>query len=85
MVVYLLSDAAQDVSGQIYTCNGGKIAVWNQPAEVREMRKEGRWTPEEIEKRFSEIGTEKLGLIEAAERMRAAAAKAKESGTTENA
>jgi NAD(P)-dependent dehydrogenase (short-subunit alcohol dehydrogenase family) len=86
MVVYLLSDAAKDVTGQIYTCNGSKIAVWNQPAEVREMRSSdgGRWNIEDIEKRFSEIGTEKLGLIEAAERMREAAAKAKASGKTEN-
>ena len=32
--------------------NGGKIAVWNQPVEVREMSKDGRWTPEEIAARF---------------------------------
>ena len=87
MVVYLLSDASKDVSGQIYTCNGSKIAVWNQPAEVREMRSAdgGRWKVSDIEARFSEIGVEKLGLIEAAVRMREAAAKAKASGKTENA
>ena len=44
MVCYLLSDLAREVTGQIYTVNAGRIAVWNQPIEVREMRKDGRWT-----------------------------------------
>src|SRR5579883_3086284 len=52
MVVFLLSDAAKDVTGQVYTVVGGKIAVWNQPVEVRAMKKDGRWTPAEIEARF---------------------------------
>ena len=37
LAVYLLSEAARDVTAQIYTCTGRRIAVWNQPAEVREM------------------------------------------------
>jgi len=48
MVVYLLGDKAKHITGQIYTAVGGKIAVWNQPEEVRAMYKDGRWTPEEI-------------------------------------
>jgi NAD(P)-dependent dehydrogenase (short-subunit alcohol dehydrogenase family) len=64
MVVYLLSDKAKGVTGQVYTANGGTIAVWNQPAEVREMKKEGRWTPDEIEARFDEVGQERMVLID---------------------
>ena len=56
MVVYLLSDAAKDVTGQVYTAVGGRIAVWNQPVEVREMTTEGRWTPQQIAGRFDEVG-----------------------------
>ena len=37
LAVYLLSEAAREVTAQIYTCTGRRIAVWNQPAEVREM------------------------------------------------
>src|SRR5438477_11318495 len=44
MVCYLCSDYARNVTGQIYTVNGGRVAVWNQPIEVREMRKDGRWS-----------------------------------------
>jgi NAD(P)-dependent dehydrogenase (short-subunit alcohol dehydrogenase family) len=74
MVVYLLSDAAKDVTGQVYTVVGGRISVWNQPVEVRSVRKEGRWTPQEIASRFGEVGQERMGLIDRLETLRKAAA-----------
>ncbi|HLX87189.1 MAG TPA: SDR family oxidoreductase [Acidimicrobiales bacterium] len=74
MVVYLLSDAAAEVTGQVYTVVGGRIAVWNQPAEVREMRTEGQWSPEEIASRFGEVGVERMALIDRLEEYRKAAA-----------
>jgi NAD(P)-dependent dehydrogenase (short-subunit alcohol dehydrogenase family) len=64
IVVYLLGDDARKVTGQIYTAVGGRIAVWNQPAEVRSMQKEGRWTPQEIAQRLpGEIGTEEMPFL----------------------
>jgi NAD(P)-dependent dehydrogenase (short-subunit alcohol dehydrogenase family) len=63
MVVYLLGDDARNVTGQIYTAVGGRIAVWNQPAEVRDMKKDGRWSPAEIAQRFSELGQEEMPLL----------------------
>ena len=54
---------------------GSKIAVWNQPVEVRAMWAEGRWTPEQIAARLdSNIGQERMGLIDRLEEMRRAAA-----------
>jgi len=73
MVCYLLSDLARDVTGQIYTVNGGRIAVWNQPAEVREMRTNGRWTVDQIAARFSEVGQEPLPILERLKQMEQAA------------
>ncbi len=84
MVGFLLSDASASVTGQVYTANGGKIAVWNQPVEVREMRKDGRWTIDEIAARFDEVGQEELGLIKVLAEREAAAKLAKETGTTPN-
>ena len=84
MVGFLLSDRSTDVTGQIYTANGGKIAVWNQPVEVREMRTDGRWTIDGIADRFSEVGQEELGLIKVLAEREAAAKAAKESGSTPN-
>ena len=75
MVVYLLSDRAKHVTGQVYTVVGSKIAVWNQPAEVRAMWADGRWTPEQIAQRLDDnVGQERMGLIERLEQMRQAAA-----------
>lgn len=65
LAVFLLSDRARDVTGQIYTAAGSKIALWNQPREIRAMWTEGRWTPEEIADRLhSTVGTEEMPLIE---------------------
>jgi len=80
MVVYLLSDKARHITGQIYTVVGKKIAVWNQPREVRAMYAADRWTPEEIEARLdSTVGVERMDLIDKLEEYRQAAA-AKEQG-----
>src|SRR6202451_4589862 len=46
LVVYLLSNRARHITGQVYTAVGPKIAVWNQPREVRAVYADGRWTPE---------------------------------------
>ena len=74
MVVFLLGDAARTVTGQVYTANGGTIAVWNQPTEVRAMRKDGRWSPEEIAGRFDEVGQERMPMLDRLETMAQAAA-----------
>jgi NAD(P)-dependent dehydrogenase (short-subunit alcohol dehydrogenase family) len=75
MVVYLLSDRAAEVTGQVYTVVGGKVAVWDQPQEVRAMYKDGRWTPEEIADLLpGTVSTEPLKAIQMAEESRRAAA-----------
>ena len=38
MVVYLLSDAAREITGQTYTVVGGRIALWSQPREIQRDR-----------------------------------------------
>jgi len=82
MVVYLLSDQARDITGQVYSVAGGKIAVWNQPVETRAMYKEGRWSAEEIAAKLpSTVGFERMRLIDRLDEMRRAAA-AKEKPNT---
>jgi NAD(P)-dependent dehydrogenase (short-subunit alcohol dehydrogenase family) len=82
MVVYLLSDQARDITGQVYSVAGGKIAVWNQPVEARAMYKDGRWSPEEIAQKLpTTVGVERMRLIDRLEEMRRAAA-AKEKPNT---
>jgi NAD(P)-dependent dehydrogenase (short-subunit alcohol dehydrogenase family) len=74
MAVYLLSDESNEITGQVYTVVGNKIAVWSQPSEQRVMYGDGRWTPELIAERLpSTVGVEKLPLIEKVKEMREAA------------
>ena len=74
MVIYLLSDKAKHVTGQVYTSVGPKIAVWSQPREVRAMYADGRWTPEQIAQRLdSTVGQERMPLLDQLEAYRKAA------------
>ena len=75
MVGYLVSDAASDVTGQVYSVVGDKIAVWSQPREVRAMWAGHRWTPELIAERLpTQVGTERLPMLDMVAEMRKAAA-----------
>jgi NAD(P)-dependent dehydrogenase (short-subunit alcohol dehydrogenase family) len=70
VVVYLLSDRARHVTGQIYSAVGGKIAVWNQPREVRAMYADSRWTPGAIADSLDgTVGQERMPLLDLLERM----------------
>jgi NAD(P)-dependent dehydrogenase (short-subunit alcohol dehydrogenase family) len=70
MVVYLLSDAAKDVTGQTYTVVGGKVALWSQPREIRSIVKDGRWTPAELaEKLPGAVGVDRLPMFDYIEMM----------------
>ena len=75
MVSFLLGDQARSITGQIYTVNGGRIAVWNQPAEIRDMVKDGRWTVEEIASKLADaVGQERMPILDRLEAMARAAA-----------
>ena len=73
MVVYLLSDQARHITGQVYSVAGGRLGVYNQPGETRAMYKDGRWTPKEIEERMSFLGQNPMGVIERLAEMERAA------------
>jgi hypothetical protein len=78
MVIYLLSDAAQEVTGQVYTVNGPNIALWAQPREIRPTRAADGWTPEAVAERFdAEIGQDRMPMLDKVEEIAEAAARAK--------
>jgi 3-oxoacyl-[acyl-carrier protein] reductase len=52
LVIYLASDAAADVNGQIITFNGSKLALWSHPAEVITVHRDG-WTAAELADAFA--------------------------------
>jgi NAD(P)-dependent dehydrogenase (short-subunit alcohol dehydrogenase family) len=56
LVVFLASDAAADVSGQVFVVFGTKIHLMQGWTKVNTLdRVEGRWTPEELIARKDEI------------------------------
>ena len=48
MAAYLLSDAASDVSGQIFGVRHNEIFLFSQPRPVRSVQRSEGWTPETI-------------------------------------
>ncbi|PCH67513.1 MAG: 3-hydroxyacyl-CoA dehydrogenase [Rhodobacteraceae bacterium] len=48
MATYLVSDAATDVSGQIFAVRNNEIFLINQPRPVRSVHRSEGWTPETI-------------------------------------
>ena len=75
MVAYLLSDAARSITGQTYTVVGGRIALWSQPREIKEIAKDGRWTLDELAARIpDEVGIDRLPMLDYMELMKARAA-----------
>ena len=59
MAVWLSSDKASNVNGNIFFVAGGVVSLLNQPEPVKEIYKNGRWSVEEIAAIFpSTLGRE---------------------------
>ena len=77
LVSFLVGDKARDITGQVYSINGGSLGVYNQPAILNEVVKDGRWTVDELAERLEkEVGQQRLGGIDRLKMMAEAAAKA---------
>ena len=48
MTVYLCTDEARNINGQMFHVRGTDISLLNNPFAVRTMEKNGRWTVDEI-------------------------------------
>jgi NAD(P)-dependent dehydrogenase (short-subunit alcohol dehydrogenase family) len=51
-VTYLASDEASDVNGQIFFVTGGQVSLYTNPSISKASRKDGIWTPDELEELF---------------------------------
>jgi len=51
LAVYLLSDAAKDVSGQIFAVRKNEIFLMSQPRPIRSVHNSDGWSPESIAER----------------------------------
>ncbi|MFC7608062.1 SDR family oxidoreductase [Teichococcus aestuarii] len=48
LAVFLASDAAKDVTGQIFAARNNELFLFNQPRPVRSAHRSEGWTPELI-------------------------------------
>src|SRR5437868_9421407 len=48
LAVYLVSDAAKDVSGQIFGVRANEIFLFSQNRPLRSVHRDGGWTPETV-------------------------------------
>ncbi len=55
LVVYLSSDDAKDVTGQVFRIIGGYIWIFDSWRTVARIDKYGRWSPEEIAEKIKEL------------------------------
>ena len=58
LVVFLLSEAGREVTGQAIGIGGDKLSMWSHPTEVSSAFNPGGWSPEEIAEAWSTtVGT----------------------------
>ena len=63
IVVWLASDAAADVSGQVFIVIGGDVHLVQGFEVVSQVRTEGRWTPDALAARAGDLfGTRERGV-----------------------
>lgn len=48
IIVYLATDAAGNFNGRVFSVSGGNISLLSNPTAVNSIRKEGRWTLDEL-------------------------------------
>jgi hypothetical protein len=51
IVLYLCTEHAGDINGQVFGASGGRIALYSHPTEIRGLYKEGVWTVDELIRR----------------------------------
>ena len=59
LVAYLVSDAAADITGQVFGIQGGLIELYQGWHPVAALTKDDRWTPQEIADRAAELFAER--------------------------
>lgn len=55
LVVYLASDAAADVSGQVFCVRNNEILLFSQPRPVRTLHRSDGWTPQRVQEQFGAL------------------------------
>jgi hypothetical protein len=52
LVVYLASDRAEGISGQIFAVRNNEIFLFNQPRPIRALHRSDGWTPAKLDQQL---------------------------------
>src|ERR1700719_4586428 len=52
LVVYLASDRADGISGQVFAVRNNEIFLFNQPRPIRSLHRSDGWTPEKLDQQL---------------------------------
>jgi NAD(P)-dependent dehydrogenase (short-subunit alcohol dehydrogenase family) len=52
LVVYLASDRAEGISGQVFAVRNNEIFLFNQPRPIRTLHRSDGWTPERLDQQL---------------------------------
>ncbi len=52
LVVYLASDRAEGISGQVFAVRNNEIFLFNQPRPIRSLHRSDGWTPEQLDQQL---------------------------------
>jgi NAD(P)-dependent dehydrogenase (short-subunit alcohol dehydrogenase family) len=52
LVVYLASDRAEGISGQVFAVRNNEVFLFNQPRPIRSLHRSDGWTPEKLDQQL---------------------------------
>jgi NAD(P)-dependent dehydrogenase (short-subunit alcohol dehydrogenase family) len=67
LAVFLCSDAASGITGQIFSVRNNEIYLFNQPRPVKTIHRAGGWTPQQIAAELNQAFASLLTPLERSE------------------
>jgi NAD(P)-dependent dehydrogenase (short-subunit alcohol dehydrogenase family) len=52
LVVYLASDRAEDITGQVFGVRNNEVYLFNQPRPIRTLHRSDGWTPQQLDQQL---------------------------------
>ncbi|MFV0244438.1 MAG: SDR family NAD(P)-dependent oxidoreductase [Qingshengfaniella sp.] len=60
LVIFLASESGRAITGQCLGIGGDRLSLWSNPAEIREICRQGGWTAEALRAAWSEFSEDVL-------------------------
>jgi hypothetical protein len=54
LVVYLASDRAEGITGQVFGVRNNEVYLFNQPRPIRTLHRSDGWTPQQLDRQLKD-------------------------------